>query len=181
MTDVCIKNGGDHFLEEISSREFIDNLVSILKTPSLNRDVKSKIVRCIQTWAISFKGKHNLSYVEQVYKSLKAEGKFSPSCGYRIFTYDPPGFHFPPEDLAVAGSALVDTQTAPEWIDSDVCLRCRDTFTFTNRKHHCRNCGRVFDQKCSSKTLPLPHFGITQEVRVCDSCHKDLMRQKDKM
>ncbi|KAH9982073.1 hypothetical protein BGW80DRAFT_1161500 [Lactifluus volemus] len=164
LTDVCIKNGGDHFLVEITSREFIDNLVSILKTSSLNRDVKSKILRCMQTWAISFKGKHNLSYVEQVYKSLKAEG-----------------FHFPPEDLAIAGSALVDTQTAPEWIDSDVCLRCRDTFTFTNRKHHCRNCGRVFDQKCSSKTLPLPHFGIAQEVRVCDSCHKDLMRQKDKM
>ncbi|KAI0245113.1 hypothetical protein BJV78DRAFT_1268570 [Lactifluus subvellereus] len=164
LTDVCIKNGGDHFLLEITSREFIDNLVSILKTPSLNRDVKSKILRCVQTWAISFKGKHNLNYVEQVYKALKAEG-----------------FNFPPEDLAIAGAALIDTQIAPEWIDSDVCLRCRDTFSFTNRKHHCRNCGRVFDQKCSSKTLSLPHFGITQEVRVCDSCHKDLTRHKDKI
>jgi growth factor-regulated tyrosine kinase substrate len=53
----------------------MDNLVSILKTPSLNRDVKNKILRCIQTWAISFKGKFNLGYVEQVYKTLKAEGK----------------------------------------------------------------------------------------------------------
>ncbi|KAI9510628.1 ubiquitin binding protein [Russula earlei] len=164
LTDVCIKNGGDHFLAEIASREFMDNLVSILKTPSLNRDVKNKILRCVQTWAISFKGKHNLSYVEQVYRTLKAEG-----------------FTFPPEDLAIASAALVDTQTAPDWIDSDVCLRCRDPFSFTNRKHHCRNCGRVFDQKCSSKTHPLPHFGITQEVRVCDSCHKDLMRPKDKI
>ncbi|KAH9005797.1 ubiquitin binding protein [Lactarius hatsudake] len=164
LTDVCVKNGGDHFLVEIASREFMDNLVSILKTPSLHRDVKNKIVRYVQTWAISFKGKHHLSYVEQVYKTLKVEG-----------------FNFPPEDLAIAGSALVDTQTAPEWIDSDVCLRCRDPFSFTNRKHHCRNCGRVFDQKCSTKTLPLPHFGITQEVRVCDSCHKELTRHKDKV
>jgi hepatocyte growth factor-regulated tyrosine kinase substrate len=54
----------------------MDNLVSILKTPSLNRDVKSKILRCVQTWAISFKDKQNLSYVEQVYKALKAEGKY---------------------------------------------------------------------------------------------------------
>jgi growth factor-regulated tyrosine kinase substrate len=159
----------------------MDNLVSILKTPSLNRDVKNKILRCVQTWAISFKGKYNLSYVEQVYKMLKAEGEFYAELWTCSFWNDLLGFTFPPEDLAIAGSALVDTQTAPEWIDSDVCLRCRDPFSFTNRKHHCRNCGRVFDQKCSSKTLPLPHFGVTQEVRVCDSCHKDLTRHKDKI
>ena len=159
----------------------MDNLVSILKTPTLNRDVKNKILRCVQTWAISFKGKHNLSYVEQVYKTLKAEGMFHAEFGRATLPTTFPGFTFPPEDLAIAGSALVDTQTAPEWIDSDVCLRCRDSFSFTNRKHHCRNCGRVFDQKCSSKTHSLPHFGIAQDVRVCDSCHKDLTRNKDKM
>ncbi|KAK6977436.1 vacuolar protein sorting-associated protein 27 [Favolaschia claudopus] len=163
LTDICIKNGGDLFLAEVSSREFMDNLVSILKIPVLNVDVKNNILRFIQNWSIAFEGKPNLSYVGQVYKTLQSEG-----------------FRFPPKDLAAANSAMVDTQTAPEWIDSDVCLRCRTAFTFTNRKHHCRNCGQVFDQQCSSKTIPLPHFGITQEVRVCDSCYPKLSKKSER-
>ncbi|KAG6820229.1 hypothetical protein H0H93_003731 [Arthromyces matolae] len=164
LADICIKNGGDVFLAEIASREFMDNLVSILKVPGLNHEVKQNILRLIQNWCTAFEGKYHLSYVGQVYKTLGSEG-----------------FNFPPKDLSLANSAMVDTQTAPEWIDSDVCLRCRTAFTFTNRKHHCRNCGQVFDQACSSKSMALPHFGIAQEVRVCDGCFNKLTRKGDKV
>jgi growth factor-regulated tyrosine kinase substrate len=75
LTDVCIKNGGNHFLTEVASREFMDNLVSILKMPTLNIDVKNKMLRFIQNWSIAFEGKPTLSYVGQVFRNLKQEGE----------------------------------------------------------------------------------------------------------
>ena len=71
-----MKNGGDPFLTEVSSREFMDNLVSILKQPALNHDVKTKILRLAQNWAISFEGRSHLNYVGEVYRTLQREGTY---------------------------------------------------------------------------------------------------------
>ena len=60
-----VKNDGDHFLVEIASREFMDNLVSILKSPVLNIDVKNKRLHLAQNWTIAFKGKSSLLYADK--------------------------------------------------------------------------------------------------------------------
>ena len=58
--------------------------------------------------------------------------------------------------------------------DSEVndCLSCQKGFNLTVRKHHCRNCGQIFCNECSSKSTAVGNS--RKPVRVCDSCFKEL-------
>eukprot|EP00756_Hemistasia_phaeocysticola_P063965 Hpha_TRINITY_DN7429_c0_g1::TRINITY_DN7429_c0_g1_i1::g.95882::m.95882 len=56
------------------------------------------------------------------------------------------------------------------------CGGCREAFTMTKRKHHCRRCGRCVCGKCSNERRILPfHQGRSPTAssnaeRVCDAC-----------
>lgn len=56
------------------------------------------------------------------------------------------------------------------WTEADMCLECGGKFGLTNRKHHCRHCGRILCSKCSSKEMPIIKFNWNKPVRTCEVC-----------
>ncbi|KAL4708586.1 hypothetical protein ACJJTC_014194 [Scirpophaga incertulas] len=68
-------------------------------------------------------------------------------------------------------------ERAPEWVPdiaAPACMRCAAHFSAFRRRHHCRNCGKVFCASCSSNSIPLPRFGQLKPVRVCEECFRSL-------
>lgn len=66
---------------------------------------------------------------------------------------------------------------APDWIaDRDIkdCMVCSTSFSFFNRKHHCRRCGKVVCNECAppDNTRPIMEWGMREPVRHCKVCYK---------
>lgn len=58
--------------------------------------------------------------------------------------------------------------------DVEDCNNCRQNFSVTKRKHHCRHCGHIFCSECITKTV---HSGPAgRAAKVCDVCHTILVK-----
>ncbi|XP_071271996.1 FYVE, RhoGEF and PH domain-containing protein 6-like [Salvelinus alpinus] len=69
---------------------------------------------------------------------------------------------------------------APIWIPdprATMCMVCTCEFTLTWRRHHCRACGKVVCQSCSSNKHCLEYLK-NQLARVCDQCFIVLQQQR---
>ncbi|ORZ39830.1 hypothetical protein BCR44DRAFT_1379978, partial [Catenaria anguillulae PL171] len=60
LTDLCIKNGGDHFLVEIASQEFTSTLAALVRNHQLPHQVRTPLLKDFQAWARAFRNRHNL-------------------------------------------------------------------------------------------------------------------------
>lgn len=70
---------------------------------------------------------------------------------------------------------------ARAWVaDSEAkdCMACKSPFTMLNRRHHCRNCGGIFCNSCSSKKAAILKYGVVEPVRVCGSCYTKITGQR---
>lgn len=154
LADICMKNGGSLIQLELSNREYVEEMAGLLDSRTGREyELRQLVLKLIQEWAHMFKGDSEKGYVSGVYERMKRTG-----------------YSFPRVDVVSSG-AMADTASAPEWEDSPVCQRCRTQFSLTNRKHHCRHCGKCVCNDCSSNQAPIPKFAIYEPVRVCHGCY----------
>ncbi|XP_054166813.1 WD repeat and FYVE domain-containing protein 3-like [Oppia nitens] len=67
------------------------------------------------------------------------------------------------------------------WVKDELvesCTNCGVKFTFSERRHHCRNCGHVFCSKCSKFESEIMRLKIYKPVRVCQNCFQNLQSQQ---
>jgi len=69
---------------------------------------------------------------------------------------------------------------AAVWVpdsEAGTCMHCKKVqFTLVNRRHHCRKCGVVCCNACSSKRFLLPAQS-SKPLRVCMTCYNELSSQ----
>ena len=79
---------------------------------------------------------------------------------------------------AETGGGFFSRQNWMADADADACMnpRCASgtgrpmVFSFFNRRHHCRRCGRIFCDACSSGRLVIVDSGSEKSHRVCAAC-----------
>ncbi|XP_016370093.1 FYVE, RhoGEF and PH domain-containing protein 6-like [Sinocyclocheilus rhinocerous] len=80
------------------------------------------------------------------------------------------------QDVPDSGAQL--GSKAPIWIPdlrATMCMICTCEFTLTWRRHHCRACGKVVCQACSTNKQPLKYLK-NHLARVCDLCFSALQQ-----
>ncbi|XP_042903173.1 WD repeat and FYVE domain-containing protein 3 isoform X2 [Parasteatoda tepidariorum] len=71
---------------------------------------------------------------------------------------------------------------ADHWVrdeGGDNCTACGVRFSFSERRHHCRNCGQLFCSRCSRFESEINRLRILKPVRVCQGCYNVLKSQQE--
>lgn len=66
------------------------------------------------------------------------------------------------------------------WVPDEAvtkCTSCATAFNAFVRRHHCRNCGDIFCDKCTQGRIALTADEQAQPVRVCDQCMAEVTQR----
>eukprot|EP01041_Mallomonas_annulata_P002649 gene2649-5200_t len=123
----------------------------------------------------------------------KSNLKIDPHSG--LFEFPPPGetkkFSFPllidsedgdknTNDDDIEGDSNLkgyDVHHKDYWMPDKlckVCYSCEEAFTMYRRRHHCRMCGQVFCNPCSSHYIDISSPTVIGPVRSCRLCYEQL-------
>lgn len=72
---------------------------------------------------------------------------------------------------------VTPTRWVPDHISSN-CSSCGQQFSVMLRRHHCRKCGAVFCDSCSSHQIAVPDEHFYDPVRVCKTCYESIAAHK---
>ncbi|KAJ7564889.1 hypothetical protein O6H91_02G038300 [Diphasiastrum complanatum] len=76
-------------------------------------------------------------------------------------------------DWVTLKSKSASQEEKQHWVPDEAvkkCTSCGSDFGAFIRRHHCRNCGDIFCDKCTRGRTPLTSDQDAQPVRVCDQC-----------
>ncbi|XP_029298279.1 RUN and FYVE domain-containing protein 1 [Cottoperca gobio] len=101
------------------------------------------------------------------------------TCGQQEQALQEMGLHLSQSKLKMEDFKEVNKALKGQaWLKDDEatqCKHCDKEFSIARRKHHCRNCGDIYCNTCSSNELALPSY--PRPVRVCDVCHALLLQR----
>lgn len=146
---------------------------SMLKNTSVNEDVSGEIqsnneeIREVQkTEEIPEASAISISTLEEDRTSIDSAEEAVPG----LILQENINLYTNLQNRQIVNSSEVEP---PHWVPDEVadsCMACNSHFTLLRRRHHCRNCGKIFCSRCSSYSTALPHYGLLKPVRVCHQC-----------
>ncbi|KAI9005884.1 hypothetical protein BC832DRAFT_455541 [Gaertneriomyces semiglobifer] len=85
------------------------------------------------------------------------------------------------EAVALGSKEGPELLSSNEWQPDDEapdCTQCGRRFNLFLRRHHCRNCGKIFCGNCTSSKLTL--WARNPPSRVCDACFAKLTKRRSR-
>uniref|UniRef100_A0A6P7GG42 Rab GTPase-binding effector protein 1 n=1 Tax=Diabrotica virgifera virgifera TaxID=50390 RepID=A0A6P7GG42_DIAVI len=125
--------------------------------------------------------KEQISKIEELSEAIKTLEKQNSELKSRVFSLQQEldnteavqqDFVRLSQSLQVQLEKIRESDTEVRWQhdeDVDECPNCRQGFSSSRRKQHCRHCGQIFCQSCLARTvLSGPN---SRPSKVCDVCH----------